>query len=58
MEGFNSMDKDFLNLEDLAGLMEQLDEIETVEAPLTEEEKESQRRYEEIIKKHKDDVEA
>lgn len=52
------MDKDFLNLEDLAGLMEQLDEIETVEAPLTEEEKESQRRYEEIIKKHKDDVEA
>lgn len=44
----------FLNAEDLESVLEELDGIESDEAPLTEEERASQRRYEEIIKKHKE----
>ncbi len=47
------MDNNLLNMDDLADVFAQLDSIEEEEAPLTEEEKASQRRYEEIIKKHK-----
>lgn len=49
------MDNNFLNLDDLASVFEELEAIEDVEVPMSEEEIESQRRYEEIIKKHKDD---
>lgn len=44
----------FLNVKDLESVLEELDGIESDEAPLTEEERASQRRYEEIIKKHKE----
>lgn len=47
------MDNNLLNMDDLADVFAQLDSIEEDETPLTEEEKASQRRYEEIIKKHK-----
>ncbi len=49
------MDNNLLNMDDLADVFAQLDSMEEEEAPLTEEEKASQRRYEEIIKKHKND---
>lgn len=45
----------FFNAEDLASVLDELNTIEVEEAPLTEEELASQRRYEEIIKKHKED---
>lgn len=48
------MDNNLLNLDDLASVLDELSTMEDVEAPMTEEEIESQRRYEEIIKKHKD----
>ena len=45
----------FLDMGDLADLMSQLDSIEEPEEqPMTEEELASKRRYEEIIKKHKE----
>lgn len=44
-----------LNMDDLAGVLDQLKDIEEIPEELTEEEKASQRRYEEIIKKHKND---
>jgi hypothetical protein len=47
------MDNNLLNMDDLADVFAQLDSMEEKEVPLTEEEKASQRRYEEIIKKHK-----
>lgn len=46
-------DNNLLNFDDLADVFEQLKDIEEVTEELTEEEKASQRRYEEIIKKHK-----
>lgn len=49
------MDNNFLNSDDLADLFSQLEDIEDVEVEETEEEKASKRRYEEIIKKHKED---
>lgn len=48
------MNDNLLNMDDLADVFAKLDTIEEEEAPLTEEEKASLRRYEEIIKKHKD----
>ena len=48
-------DKNLLQFDDLKDLFSQLDSIEEPEEELTEEEKASQRRYEEIIKKHKND---
>lgn len=47
------MDNNLLNMDDLADVFAKLDTIEEDETPLTEEELASQRRYEEIIKKHK-----
>ena len=48
--------KNLLNFDDLADVFAQLNDIEDAPEELTEEEKASQRRYEEIIKKHKNDV--
>lgn len=48
------MDKNLLNLDDLSDVFAQLNEIEEEATEMTEEEKASQRRYEEIIKKHKE----
>ena len=45
--------KNLLNLDDLADVFAQLNDIEDAPEELTEEEKASQRRYEEIIKKPK-----
>ena len=45
--------KNLLNLADLDAVFAQLNDIEDVPKDLTDEEKASQRRYEEIIKKHK-----
>ena len=45
--------KNLLNFDDLADVFAQLNDIEDAREELTEEEKASQRRYEEIIKKHK-----
>lgn len=42
-----------LNMDDLADVFAQLSDIEDAPEELTEEEKASQRRYEEIIRKHK-----
>lgn len=47
------MDQNFFNMDDLADVFEQLNNIEEVPVEMDEEEKASQRRYEEIIKKHK-----
>lgn len=47
------MEQNLLNLDDLADVFAQLDAIEEVPVEMDEEEKASQRRYEEIIKKHK-----
>lgn len=44
-----------LNMDDLADVFEQLKDIEEVPVQLTAEEIASQKRYEEIIKKHKND---
>jgi len=44
--------KNLLNFDDLADVFAQLNDIEDAPEELTEEEKASQRRYEEIIKKH------
>lgn len=49
------MDNNFLNMEDLEGVLAELNEIKEVETEVSEEEKASMRRYEEIIKKHKTD---
>ena len=49
--------KNLLNLDDLADVFAQLNDIEDAPKELTEEEKASQRRYEEIIKKHKNNNE-
>lgn len=48
------MDNNFLNMDDLADVFAQLGTIEEEPVEMTEEEKASQRRYEEIIKKHKE----
>lgn len=48
-------DRNLINLDDLEGVFEQLNSMEDVEIEETEEEKASKRRYEEIIKKHKND---
>ena len=48
------MDNNFLSMDHLADVFEQLESIPDKEVPLTEEEIASQRRYEEIIKKHKE----
>lgn len=45
----------FLNADDLKDVFAQLDAMEEEVVEMTEEEKASQRRYEEIIKKHKDE---
>ena len=45
--------KNLLNFDDLADVFAQLNDIEDAPEELTEEEKASQRRYEEKIKKHK-----
>lgn len=42
-----------LSFDDLSDVFEQLNGMEDVHEELTEEEKASQRRYDEIIKKHK-----
>lgn len=47
------MDQNFFNMDDLADVFEQLNNIEEAPVEMDEEEKASQRRYEEIIKKHK-----
>lgn len=49
------MDNNFLSLDDLSDVLAELNSMEEVEEEVTEEEKASQRRYEEIIRKHKDD---
>lgn len=46
----------FFSLDDLESVFAELDEIEADEAEPTEEEKASERRYEEIIKKHKNET--
>lgn len=46
-------EKNLLNMDDLADVFAQLDSMEDVKVEATEEELASQRRYEEIIKKHK-----
>lgn len=51
------MDNNLLNLDDLEDVFAQLDTIEEQPQELTEEEKASMRRYQEIIKKHKQDNE-
>ena len=48
------MDNNLLSMDDLADVFEQLESIPDKEVPLTEEEIASQRRYDEIIKKHKE----
>lgn len=48
-------DKNLINLDELGDIFAQLDEIEDVPEELTPEEIASQRRYDEIIKKHKGD---
>ena len=47
--------KNLLNLDDLSDVLDQLETIEVPEVEPTEEELASQRRYEQIIKKHKND---
>lgn len=49
------MDNNLLSLDDLADVFAQLDTIEEQPAEMDEEEKASMRRYQEIIKKHKND---
>lgn len=49
------MAQNLINEDDLAGLLDQLNNMEDVEPELTPEEIASQKRYEEIIKKHKSD---
>ena len=49
------MSQNLINEDDLAGLLDQLNNMEDVEPKLTPEEIASQKRYEEIIKKHKSD---
>lgn len=49
------MTQNLINEDDLAGLLDQLNNMEDVEPELTPEEIASQKRYEEIIKKHKSD---
>ncbi len=49
------MSQNLINEDDLAGLLDQLNNMEDVESELTPEEIASQKRYEEIIKKHKSD---
>ncbi|MDD6570891.1 MAG: hypothetical protein PUF12_00755 [Thermoflexaceae bacterium] len=49
------MDNNLLNMDDLADVFAQLNTIEDVPVEMDEEEKASQRRYEEIIRKHKSD---
>lgn len=48
-------DHNLLNMEDLSDIFEQFKDIEDVPEEMTPEEIASQRRYEEIIKKHKND---
>lgn len=48
-------DMNLVNLEDLASVFEELKDIEDTEAELTPEEIESKRRYDEIIKKHREE---
>lgn len=48
------MDK-FFSADDLSDVLAQLDSMENVETELTDEERASQKRYEEIIKKHKNE---
>ncbi len=49
------MDNNLLNLDDLEDVFAQLDTIEEQPQEMSEEEKASMRRYQEIIKKHKND---
>ena len=49
-----TIDNNLLSMDDLADVFEQLESIPDKEVPLTEEEIASQRRYDEIIKKHKE----
>lgn len=46
---------DLLNMDDLADVFDQLKDIEDAPVELTAEEIASQKRYEKIIKKHKND---
>lgn len=45
--------ENLLSMEDLAGVLSQLEDMPEIEEEPTEEERASRRRYEEIIKKHK-----
>lgn len=52
------MNNNLLNMDDFADILDELESLPSHdERPLTEEELASQRRYEEIIKKHKSDNE-
>lgn len=50
-------DKNLLSMEDLAGVLDELNKIDdsTSKKELTPEEQASQKRYDEIIKKHKNE---
>ena len=45
----------YFNMDDLASVLAELEEIEADEEPLSEEEMASKRRYEQIIVKHRED---
>lgn len=45
----------YFNMDDLASVLAELEEIEADEEPLSEEEIASQKRYEEIIVKHREE---
>lgn len=49
------MDNNLLNMDDLSDIFAELNSIEDVPVEMTEEEKASMRRYNDIIKKHKED---
>lgn len=49
------MDNNLLSFDDLADVFAQLDTIEEAPTEMDEEELASQRRYDEIIKKHKNE---
>lgn len=50
------MDNNLLNFDDLADVFAQLDTIEEQPVEMDEEEKASMRRYQEIIRKHKNNI--
>jgi len=50
------MDNNLLNFDDLADVFAQLETIEEQPMEMDEEEKASMRRYQEIIRKHKNNI--